>query len=91
MWDPSGHRLYYVSGLSLFAATVSLVGAPTVQGRDSLFEIGRSFYMESHARYDVSPDGKQFLTVKSSGEGQTITVVLNWMEEVRQRLKVGAQ
>jgi hypothetical protein len=41
--------------------------------------------------YDVSPDGRRFLAVKTldaagGGAVPEITVVLNWFEEIRQRM-----
>ena len=41
--------------------------------------------------YDVTPDGQQFLMVKSAEEFTSpmqMTVVLNWMEELKQRVPV---
>jgi len=44
--------------------------------------------------YDVSPDGQRFLTVKDSATGDpkatpaSMVVVLNWFEELKQRVSV---
>lgn len=38
-----------------------------------------------YPNYDVSPDGRRFLMMKPGGtdESATITVVLNWFEELK--------
>ncbi len=45
--------------------------------------------------YDVSPDGQRFLMVKPSEQAQAaptqINVVLNWFEELKQRVPTGAK
>ena len=53
-------------------------------------------YAEPHpARcYDVSPDGQRFLMVKDSAAGDptatpaSMVVVLNWFEELKQRVSM---
>ena len=54
------------------------------------------FYAEQSGRimavrtFDVTPDGKRFLMVKEAAEAQAgssdINIVVNWVEELRQRL-----
>jgi hypothetical protein len=43
--------------------------------------------------YDVSPDGQRFLMVKASESAKAaptqINVVLNWFEELKQKVPVG--
>jgi hypothetical protein len=43
--------------------------------------------------YDVSPDGQRFLMLKPSESAQTtptqINVVLNWFEELKQKVPTG--
>jgi hypothetical protein len=36
--------------------------------------------------YDISSDGQRFLMLEG-GEARTITVVLNWFEELKQRIQ----
>jgi hypothetical protein len=49
----------------------------------------------SNPNYDVSPDGQRFLLVKPSEQEQAaptqINVVLNWFEELKRRVPVGAK
>jgi hypothetical protein len=43
-----------------------------------------------YANYDVTPDGKRFLMVKSSSQEAPaqINLVLNWLEEVKRLVKI---
>jgi hypothetical protein len=47
---------------------------------------------QSLAQYDVSPDGQRFLMIQGVGEGEggpsQIQVVLNWHQELLQRVPV---
>jgi len=52
--------------------------------------------MTSGTPWDIHPDGKRFLMMKppgaapstGSGERPKITIVLNWLEELKQRVPV---
>jgi hypothetical protein len=40
--------------------------------------------------YDVTPDGQRFLLAKTAGQGpQEINIVLNWFEELKQKVPAG--
>lgn len=45
------------------------------------------------ANYDVAPDGQRFLMIKASKQTQAaptqINVVLNWIEELKQKVPTG--
>jgi hypothetical protein len=46
----------------------------------------------AQANYDVSPDGQRFLMVKEGAQEQAamqINVVLNWFEELKQKVPAG--
>jgi eukaryotic-like serine/threonine-protein kinase len=47
----------------------------------------------TNPNYDVSRDGQRFLMIKSSGQAQAaptqINVVLNWFEELKQKVPGG--
>jgi serine/threonine-protein kinase len=84
-WLPDG-RLVYRGGGAFRAATVSEVhGAPTVVRRDSLFA---DTYRTNDDRqnYDVSRDG-QFVVARHESADGGIVVVVNWLTEVRARLR----
>jgi len=63
---------------------VEITTSPTFSaGRPSLLFEGRY-----QARYDVAPDGRQFLMAKpiEQREATQINVVLNWFEELKRRV-----
>ena len=86
VWAPDGRRLYYRDNQHLVAATVSTNPSFSVTSREALFD--DSFVRGSlpHADYDVSPDGKNFLMLKPTGETQ-VTVVYNWLDEVGAQMR----
>ena len=86
-------EIYYVSPdnklMSVpvtFSAKVGLdMGKPVV-----LFDVKQYFFGGAGRNYDVAPDGKRFVMVKSSSQGAgvvPITIVLNWVDDLKHRLK----
>jgi hypothetical protein len=54
-----------------------------------LFEGHYATYNTTPA-YDVTPDGQRFLLAKTAEQGpQEISVVLNWFEELKQKVPTG--
>jgi serine/threonine-protein kinase len=85
VWSPDGHRIYYIAGRDLVAATVSAGTSFSVVKRDVLFS--DDFVPGSiHANYDVSRDGKSFLMVQAQNQASTFTVAVNWLQDVKRRL-----
>jgi Tol biopolymer transport system component/predicted Ser/Thr protein kinase len=88
-WQPDGRGIYYVDTggrLRLASWTITpgpSVGAPTVLETPPLYEglAPRSF--------DISPDGRRILVIEPANAGPadapSMTVVLNWLEEVKRR------
>jgi hypothetical protein len=56
-----------------------------------LFESPYVPALQTNANYDVSPDGQRFLMVKENEatSAAQINVVLNWFEEVKQKVPTG--
>ena len=86
LWAPDGTRLYYRVGARLMAARV--VTSPTfaVTARDTLFE-GPFMTDPWHPNYDVAPDGKSFVMVRPVAQDRQLIMVMNWIEELRQRTR----
>ena len=86
LWAPDGSHLYYRQGSWLLAARV--VTSPTfaVVARDSLFD-GPFMTDRFHPNYDVTPDGKGFVMVRPVEQDRQLIMVVNWIEELRQRTK----
>ena len=89
VWSPNGRELFYRYGDSLMAAAVET--EPT-------FKPGKTealFQGKYDSSWDISPDGKRFLMMKepgatttAAGGPQKINIILNWLEELKQRVPV---
>ncbi len=91
LWNPNGRELFYRSGNKMMA--VEITTQPSFSaGKPKVLFAGQ--YQSSpspvpNANYDVSPDGQRFLMLKPGGQDQTATqinVVLNWFEELKQKV-----
>ena len=93
VWNPKGRELFYRDGDKMMA--VEIATQPAVSGGKPkvVFEgpYLRTVIMTSN--YDVSPDGQRFLMLKPSESAQAaptqINVVLNWFEELKQKVPTG--
>ena len=96
-WSPDGQELFYrtLDGSSLMGVMVEAepsfnVGVPEVR------VTGAYVYAAGQGRnWDMSPDGTRFLVLKSVGHRSTedsaslqITVVLNWTQELLERVPI---
>jgi serine/threonine-protein kinase len=97
LWARDGQELFY---LTQGGPTSTLMRVP-VEARSTVWSAGtpvalfqgRYFTGTQGRTYDVSPDGRRFLMVKEAGADQgdarpQIIVVLNWLEELKQRVPV---
>jgi serine/threonine-protein kinase len=90
VWNPNGRELFYRNGDKMMAVDIAThpgfaAGKPMV-----LFEGGYSPAPGTGNNYDVSPDGQRFLMLKPREQDQPaptqINVVLNWFEELKQKV-----
>ena len=85
-WSPAGGEIFYRNENRMMFATISTSAAVTVGAPEVLFEGNYSFRygVDQAAFYDVTPDGKQFLMVRTADVAPVheIRVVLNWFEEL---------
>ena len=91
-WNPNGRELFYRTENKMMVVDI---------GTHSSFSAGkpRILFSEPYlptpiipANYDVSPDGQRFLMLKPSEQETAptqINVVLNWFEELKQKVPVG--
>jgi serine/threonine protein kinase len=98
LWSPNGRELFYRNGDAVMAVAVETEPAFKAGKPDTLF---RGTYirfspLEGHP-WDISRDGKRFLMLKevaSTGKPaaakstQKINIVVNWFEELKQRVPV---
>ncbi len=88
LWSPDGKRLFYRAGFALMAATIARAPVLAVVNRDTLFE-GHYPTDPWHPNYDVTPDGRHFVMLRSVEENRDLVVVVNWVEELRRRTGAG--
>jgi len=90
VWSPDGSELFYWSGNKMMV--VDIETEPTFKaGRPRvLFEGSFAFDLGMKGRnFDISPDGQRFLMIKEDQqEGAQINVVLNWFEELKERVPI---
>jgi serine/threonine-protein kinase len=99
-WAPNGRELFYFADGYLTAVPVQTTTAFSSANPAKLFDT-RYFVGNAERTYDVSRDGQKFLMIKNGPrsdqtqtsmtsttvrEQPTITVVLNWSEELKTRL-----
>ena len=88
LWNPNGKEIFYRHGNKMMAVDVSTRtrGDLTLSQPRQLFEQRYVFQNVSLANYAVSPDGQRFLMVKDEAGSGRLNVVLNWHEELKQRV-----
>ncbi|MCI0403389.1 MAG: hypothetical protein L0212_07690, partial [Acidobacteria bacterium] len=86
-WAPNGRELFYRNGEKLMAVNVTswpslAAGAPKLLFEGRFLRGGAN---PGWAHYDISADGQRFLMIRSEQEGgpAQMTVVLNWLHELR--------
>ena len=85
LWSRDGKRLFYRNGGQLVSASIASTPSIAVTGRTVLFESDYATH-PYHPNYDVAPDGRQFVMLKQSGDEAQLVVVINWTEDLRQRI-----
>jgi serine/threonine-protein kinase len=92
VWSPNGRELFYLDGQQNMMLVP--VRSGNVFERDSpqqLFSAG-AYFATQVRNFDIARDGQRFLMIKElreAAEAQpevTINVVLNWFEELKQRV-----
>jgi serine/threonine-protein kinase len=96
LWSPDGQVLFYLNDDAVMGVPVE-TGPTFKAGKpETLF---RGTYVRMSANdgqpWDIHPDGKRFLMMKepeavasASGGPRKINIVLNWLEELKQRVPV---
>ncbi len=96
VWSPDGRTLYYRSGSQFLAVEVTTEPVFDVSAPELLFDAPN--YMQSLDRlrnWDIHPDGSRFIMVAPEGGEAGVAgvglltevyLVVNWFEELRQRM-----
>jgi Tol biopolymer transport system component len=87
VWSRDGQELYYRRGNEIWSAPVGLGGTFEVETPQRVFQV--RFVPErtvsGSLTYDVHPDGR-FIVVQPSEQSSQLQVVLNWFEELNERV-----
>jgi serine/threonine-protein kinase len=90
VWDRRGRELYFRSGDQMLVVAVNT--QPTFSaGRPRLLFTGPYVRSAGRTNYDISPGGESFVMLDSgqeSGAATQVNVLLNWFEELKQRVPV---
>lgn len=91
VWSPAGGEVFYVADNKLMAVPVNTARGLELGKPVALFDTTPYFFGGVGRNYDVARDGKRFVMVKipagEQGRSLPITIVLNWVEELRARAK----
>ena len=86
-WSRDGNELFYVKKDTLYTVAVSTRPTFTMGETTELFTSRDLDWVWQHPIYDVSLDGRRFVTVETIGQAppDRIRIVHNWYEEFRDR------
>jgi serine/threonine-protein kinase len=84
VWSRDNKTIFYRAEGRIIAASVAASGNSfTITSRKNFAD--DHFSMENTINFDAHPDGKHLAVVVPMDEGAQISVVVNWMEEVKRR------
>jgi serine/threonine-protein kinase len=93
-WNRNGRELFYRSGDKMMA--LDLTTQPTFSAGKPKMLFERKYFTSDFplvgTAYDLSADGQRFLMVKDTEQASAVTqinVVLNWFEELKQKVPPG--
>jgi Tol biopolymer transport system component len=94
LWNRNGRELFYRNGNKMMAVEITTKPSFSPGTPKMLFEGQyQTLPTISTPNYDVSADGQRFLMLKPTEQEQAATtqinVVLNWFEELKQRVPTG--
>jgi len=95
VWNPKGRELFYRNAQKMMTVDYSAQPTFSASKPKMLFEGSYVSTPRSFPDYDVSPDGQRFLMLRPAEEAQAaptqINVVLNWFEELKQKVPTGGK
>jgi eukaryotic-like serine/threonine-protein kinase len=89
-WNPNGREIFYRNSDRMMAVDITTHPGFSAGKPHMLFQGRYNLSPVTSPNYSVSPDGQRFLMLKSvetaEGAPTQINVVLNWFEELKQRV-----
>ncbi|MCZ6753222.1 MAG: protein kinase, partial [Acidobacteria bacterium] len=92
VWARNGRELFYRNGDRMMVVEVTTQPTFSAGSPEVLFEGQYQRNSSRVANYNVTPDGQRIVMIQQSGSesaGTQINVVLNWFEELKQRVPTG--
>jgi eukaryotic-like serine/threonine-protein kinase len=93
LWNRTRWELFVRSGDKMMAEDIATLPSLAAGKPRVLFEGPYVPTVFTAPNYDVSPDGQRFLMLKpaeqTQGAATQINVVLNWFEELKQKVPTG--
>ena len=91
LWARGGHELFFLDAAGTLTAVPVQTAGTFSSGKTAAVFAAKYSSPLPYRSYDVSADGQRFLMVKDMPSGAetavpTITVVLNWTEELKSKL-----
>jgi serine/threonine-protein kinase len=87
-WSADGRELFYREGRRLLAVRIQTGEPFTASPPVALFD-GLYYENRNHPAYDVHPNGREFVMIKAVEGSANLVIVLNWFEELKQRVGNG--
>ena len=85
LWNRNGRELFFRLTDQFVSVSVQTSPSFSASSPKVLFS-GRYLPNDNHTNYDIQPDGRRFVMLKSGNEHADLVVVLNWFQELRQRV-----
>jgi Tol biopolymer transport system component len=91
VWNRNGRELFYRNGNKMVAVETTTQPSFSAGKPKLLFDSPYEPVPSTLPNFDVSPDGQRFLMLKPTQEAAAtqINVVLNWFEELKQKVPTG--
>jgi eukaryotic-like serine/threonine-protein kinase len=85
-WNRNGRELFYRNGDKMMAVEINTQSGFSAGTPRVLFQGPYQTLTASTPNYDVSADGQRFLMLEPTEQPAQINVVLNWFEELKQKV-----
>jgi len=91
VWSPDGRTIFFSQGSKMLAVDVTTEPEFSHGAPYELFD--HPYYASFGRQFDIAPDGERFLmleTNEAAAESSSrINIILNWFEELKQRVPTG--
>jgi eukaryotic-like serine/threonine-protein kinase len=88
-WNRNGRELFYRDGDKMMAVEINTQSGFSAGTPKVLFQGPYQTLTASTPNYDVSADGQRFLMLEPTEQTAQINIVLNWFEELKQKVPTG--